>query len=1422
MKTYPLLQSQMSVFMGWQMHPETTAWNLPSVISFPKSVGLKRLQEAAKRITRHKATHTRFVKNGMAIRQYCDPDMTIPIPTRRMTETEAEAYMANDFVKPFQPFGPFPLCRIEIIETPQRLLLLTDYHHTIADGTSIVRMMTEEDEERQMEMTEAAEAEEAAFQTKAYQVAREYMLEHFQGTQLTTFATPHRGQAMPWGRHLMASCTMARTPIDEWCKLHETKVSIVFTAAFSIVLSKLTRQQRVAFFTLTHGRTDARMRRSFGMFVRSLPLLADTDGDMLVMDFIQRLQQEQRTALKNNVYPATHFCRDTQTKPAITFGFQGREIEEVCWLDDIPYKGTQLDHKEACNDLNCTIYSSNGNYEIRTDASEALVKQATLQMVAQAVATCLQQMMEFPNGRLQDICLIDDNEQQRLITLGQGERTSPQKREAGERTSPQKEEEGDEPTWTDLFRRQAALTPDNIAVVAEDGSLTYRELDQLSSLYAAKLDKQRKAEEPNGQGKAEEHNGEGKTKEPNGQGNRNSPFVCLTTTRTKEWMVQVIGVLKAGLAFVPIDAEWPEARRRQIFETTLTSPSSSASAHSINETSFRTDLAYMMFTSGSTGKPKGVMITHRGLFNLTRFITRRWNLTNLSRISCHAPLSFDASIEDLFPVLTVGGTLYIVPDNIRMNLAATAQYLKDNGITGGCYTTRLGVMLAEHHQLQVEYLCLGGEKLNLPLISAQGTPAFPANYRIINTYGPTECTVDATYYEVPATSAIDSHDCPTTNTMGSSEGRNTETTSIPIGRPLDNMQVLVVDQHGQLLPQGATGELWIAGPQVAAGYWNEPELTNRMFTSCRFCKGKVYHTGDLVKWNEEGLLEFVGRTDQQIKRNGFRIEPEEIASALLQLEGITQAVVKLVTLADQQAVSTSKRELLCAYFTADKEMDVDDIRRKLKKLLPDYLIPDILMQLTEIPLNANGKTDDERLPEPTIPERLYVRPANEREQLLCRTFAKVLQTDQVGATDNFFDLGGTSLSVMLLLGELEKAGIHLTYQEVFNNPTPRSLSTPRTPAPACPPRPVCCDSVATNPSCPPRPVCCDSVATHPALNKNEWGAAPFILTGATGFLGIHILHELINHDAQQVCCLVRDKDGIKAEERLRNRIRTYFGEESSMLSLLGSRIQVVCGDITSALSFNRLPFPPLSPSTDVADAPSTDVEDAPSTDATRMESAPSTLIHCAADVRYFAQGTAVEDTNIKGTENVIRFCLATGTRLIHISTTSLNALPQEQQDENLPAQLNTTMLEQQGITAQGLLSLPYLQSKRAAEELVLRAANEQLLDAHIIRIGSLMPRLSDGMFQVNAQDNLFMRLLNVIQQTGTCAASLADYPFVCAPVDVVAQAIVKGCYEATPPIKWVDTTPRPLREIIAERNGGDKRLRLVSDEEFLSLTQHSV
>jgi amino acid adenylation domain-containing protein len=1255
MEMHPLLQSQMSVFVGWQMRPTTTAWNLPSVISFPKTVGLKRVQAAAERITQHQATHTRFVHIGTTIRQYTDPSMTIPIATRQMTEAEAEEYMENDFVRPFEPFGGAPLCRIEIIETPQRLLLLTDFHHTIADGTSIVRMMNEE-EEGQMEMAEAAEAEVATFETEAYREAKKWTLEHFQGTELTVFATPRSGQT-PWGRHLIASFTTDKRSIDEWCTAHRTKVSILFTAAFSIVLAKLTRQERVAFFTLSHGRTDARLRHTFGMFVRSLPLWVDADGELPVMDFIQRVQHEQLSALKNHIYPATHFCRDRQMGPAVTFGFQGTKIEEVCMMDGIPYKGVQLPHREACNDLNCTIYSDADNYEVRTDASEALVGLATLNMVAKAVVTCIQSIITHSSVRLKDISIADDNEQRHLISLGKGELL----------------EYDDTQTWLDLFEEQVQKTPHAKAVVAGNGSLTYQELDRRSSAYAEEVAKKQQAD---------------------------SPFVCLKTTRQKEWMVKVIGVMKAGLAYVPIDPEWPEARQAEIRNDINRHPST----FKLPPSSF----AYMIYTSGSTGKPKGVMVTHRGLFNLTHFIVNHWHLTAESRISCHSPLSFDASVEDLFPVLSVGGTLYIIPDDIRMNLSALARYLKDNGITGGCYTTQMGVMLAEKHQLEVDYLCVGGEKL---------TRVPPITARLINTYGPTECTVDATYCEIAKDKTYD---------------------DIPIGRPLDNMQVFVTDPQGQLLPQGATGELWIAGPQVAAGYWNDEALTKEKFTDCTFCTGKVYHTGDLVKWNEGGLLEFVGRTDRQIKRNGFRIEPEEIASALLQLKGIRQAVVTQLSSTDRG------EELLCAYFTADKDMKVDDIRRELSMKLPDYLMPDTFMQLAKIPLTANGKTDYKRLPNPQPVVRQRMKPANEREELLCRLFAKVLQMDEVGATDNFFDLGGTSLSAIQLIGELENVGIKRSYQDIFERATPRELGSLSVRAPKEIPlsdhkeiplshspqgERVNSYTIENSSTLKHRPV--GNVTTLSPWGELERGI--LFLTGATGFLGSHVLRQLLAQGTEKVFCLVRDKDDIPAEERLK-----------------GKGISIVKGDITAPYSqWSALPCH----SSEHLQTPIVSYESS------------AVVIHCAADVRHFARGTELEDTNVKGTEHIIDFCLQHHIRLIHISTASLD-----------PQQATLPTLSPKGELGKG--HFPYLHSKQLAEERVSNAAATKGLQAQILRVGNLIAGTTEDIIPTLSSlsdlstSNAFLGFLRLMQQTGVCPESLAELTIDLSPVDLVAKEIL--------------------------------------------------
>ncbi|MEG1718647.1 MAG: AMP-binding protein, partial [Bacteroidales bacterium] len=254
-------------------------------------------------------------------------------------------------------------------------------------------------------------------------------------------------------------------------------------------------------------------------------------------------------------------------------------------------------------------------------------------------------------------------------------------------------------------------------------------------------------------------------------------------------------------------------------------------------------LAYMIYTSGSTGKPKGVMIPHRAKLNFIHFVAKRWELSADSHICCHSNFGFDASVEDLYPVLSVGGTLHILSTELRENLPGLYDYICRHGITGGCYTTQYGVLLASTYDLPIDYICLGGEKLS----SNPNTKA-----RVYNTYGPTEFTVDATYFELE-------------------HGKYYK--NIPIGRPLYNSSAYIVDKNNHLVPRGVEGELCLIGRQIARGYWNRPELTAEKFIDCPFIEGeKMYRTGDLARWNEDGDLEYLGRIDSQVKLRGFRIE----------------------------------------------------------------------------------------------------------------------------------------------------------------------------------------------------------------------------------------------------------------------------------------------------------------------------------------------------------------------------------------------------------------------------------------------------------------------------------------------------------------------------------------------------------------------
>ena len=373
-------------------------------------------------------------------------------------------------------------------------------------------------------------------------------------------------------------------------------------------------------------------------------------------------------------------------------------------------------------------------------------------------------------------------------------------------------------------------------------------------------------------------------------------------------------------------------------------------------------------------------IAHNSLYNYLRYVIDEMKLGPDSRISSYASFSFDISIEGLLAPLASGGICFIVPSTVRRDVSALEAYLRENAVTGGCFPTQIGQLLGRQEALSMDYITLIGEKMTV----------VPGNRgHVYNAYGPTECTVAVTYYDVP---------------------KDRPHGGIPIGRPMYNTTVLVLDPYGNCLPDGAVGELCIAGPQLAKGYHNQPEQTARAFAPLRQAPSvTVYHTGDLVRVMPDGNLMFLGRQDRQIKRRGYRIEPGEIESAAHKLAEVRDAFVKAVG------------DKLILYYTVNvADFDEDALVRVMKSELPSYMLPDSCMRLEAMPLTPNGKIDPQKLPAFQFKSGLYTPPGNEIERSMCQRMASVLRLERVGINDDFFKLGGNSLDAVqfaLALGD---------------------------------------------------------------------------------------------------------------------------------------------------------------------------------------------------------------------------------------------------------------------------------------------------------------------------------------------------------------------------------------------------------------------
>ncbi|WP_338933118.1 amino acid adenylation domain-containing protein [Streptomyces netropsis] len=798
---------------------------------------------------------------------------------------------------------------------------------------------------------------------------------------------------------------------------HGCTTFMVLQAGLAVLLSRLGAGTDIPIGTAVAGRLDEALEDVVGFFVNTLVLRSDVSGDPTFSELLHRLRDANLAAYDHQDVPFERLVEDLNPERSLARHplFQvmltlSRAEEATLSLPGLTCTEEHLDWKVAKFDLSADFrenYTPDGNAAGIDGALEyatSLFDRATADHIADALPRLLRQLVSAPQRPIGEADpLSAEHRHQALVAWNDTARP----------VSPA--------TVPELFEAQAARTPRATAVVCGNTRLTFAELNDRANLLARRL---------------------------RAEGAGTERLVGLALPRSAESIVAMLAVLKTGAAYLQVDLEYPPDRighmLRDAAPVAVVTDTATAAAHGFGELPavfidriemptgpvanlncrvLPPSAAYVIYTSGSTGRPKGVLTPHSALSNLYAFhregLIARTEATARRRLrsAVTASLSFDTSWEALFWMLA-GHELHVIRDDIRRDAVALTAYVTAAGIdvldVTPTYAEHLldeGLLSGPHAPL---VLLLGGEAAGRTLWTrvreASGTLCY-------NLYGPTECTLDALWWDVA------------------------DSLSPLIGTPVGNTRVFVLDERLRPVAPGVPGELYVTGPGVARGYVNRPAATAERFVACPFVPhgetgSRMYRTGDLVRWDRQGRLDYLGRIDDQVKVRGFRIELGEVEAALARCPEVAQAAVAV-----HEAAGGDKRLVGYVQPTADQPLETRDLRRRLSTILPDHMIPSFFQVVGRLPMTPNGKLDRDALPPPDLAHRPPSRgPRGPYEEVLCGLFAEVLGLSRVGAEESFFELGGHSLLATRLLARVRAVlGGELTILDLFQAPTVADL-----------------------------------------------------------------------------------------------------------------------------------------------------------------------------------------------------------------------------------------------------------------------------------------------------------------------------------------------------------------------------------------------
>ena len=1008
---YPLTSGQKRLLVLQELEPGATVYNMPFIVRLVGAVDPSRLERAMKRlIRRHHSLRTSFHMMGERAVQRVDRRVEFQVEyfdVRNSNDRQAAgAGLVKDFVRPFAP-STAPLLRAGLARLDEEdFLFMVDMHHMVADGQSHAVLLREF---TALYNDEDLPSLELQYRDYALWLAGEDGLGHVRRQQefwLGQFEVPAPVSALPLdfarppmqsfdGAMVTESLTAPLTEkIRELARRRGATVFMTVLALYYVLLAKLSRQEDIVVGTPVLGRRRPDLETMIGMFVNTLPLRNFPIGEISFSQFLDRVRQQTLSAFENQEYPFEDLveqvapARDISRNPLFDVMFSFYTADTPVDTEYSPIPGVTVAPFETENftsKFDLSLYAEDNGESIGCsfEYCTRLFTAPTIQRFAAYFLTLAASVAHDPDLSISDLDWLPVEEKERI--LGAFNRT-------------EVEHPSDKPVQR-FFQDAALAHPNRVALHAGSGAVSYGFLLKRSIAAARRLTS-------NGRGPAS--------------------LVGIMMERSIEMVTAILAVLCAGCAYVPIDPSIPHERKRYILEDSSIDlvlesgalPDVAVEADDDGPVAGSpADPAYCIYTSGSTGRPKGVLVEHRSVVNILSALQTMYPLGPGDCYLLKTPVMFDVSVTELFGWFMGGGSLALLPPGGQRDPDAIVGAIGRHRVTHinfvpSMFGAFLDIMDPEAVAAlsSLNYCFLAGEAL--PPASVEAFRASGIEARLENIYGPTEATIYATGCSL----------------------RHWDGGDVPIGKPLDNARIYIVDSYGLPRGLGMSGELMIAGAGVARGYLNRVELTHEAF-AVDFIAGedRAYHSGDLARWRGDGQIDYLGRLDHQVRIRGNRVELGEIEAALLEHEAVLEAVVAVVD-----------GDALAAYVRGVPENGVEELTAHLIRLLPPYMIPAYVVPLEAFPLNAAGKIDRLNLPpvatEPSSGSPEGALPRTELEHILAAAWQEVLGRDSIGVDDNFFTLGGDSIKTIQIAGRVRRQGIRLAMADIFRNPTIRQLA----------------------------------------------------------------------------------------------------------------------------------------------------------------------------------------------------------------------------------------------------------------------------------------------------------------------------------------------------------------------------------------------